>query len=95
MNKYKIFFNLFLTLFLVSNLFAGNTNQNLKEEDNNVAYLGLKKQISRIYKITGNFKKDNKRNKKDVFCEYFVFDKKNVKDDEVSLARNYNLSGIG
>ena len=93
MKKYKIFFTLFLSLFLVPNLFADETKQNSKNKDNNSEYLDLQKQVSRLYKITGNFKKDDKYNKKEYFCEYFISDKKNDSNNEnFNLDNSYDLS---
>lgn len=92
MKKYKIVFKLFLVLFFVSNLFAANTKQDSKEEDNNVAYLSLQKQVSREYRITGNFKKDNKYNKKNVV--YVRLDN-NKQDDtkQVASKEKYSVAG--
>ena len=48
MKKYKLFLQLFLILFLVSNLFADiKNNVEQKENDNNVAYLGIEKESSK------------------------------------------------
>lgn len=68
---HKIFFKLFIILFLSINLFAAKKNTNVdrinkivKNEKEGVAYLGLQKEAPKQYRITGNFKKDNKYNKK-------------------------------
>ena len=87
MKKYKIVFKLFLVFFFVSNLFAANVKQESKEEDNNVAYLSLQKQVSREYRITGNFKKDNKYNKKYVVYARLSNDKQD--DTEKDALDNY------
>ena len=92
MKKYKIVFKLFLVFFFVSNLFAANVKQESKEEDNNVAYLSLQKQVSREYRITGNFKKDNKYNKKYVVYARLSNDKQD--DTEKDASNNkYSVSG--
>lgn len=94
MRNYKIFFTLFLSLFLVSSLFADKTKQNSKKEDNNIAYLGLQKQVSRLYKVTGNFKKDNKYNKKNVAFESYVLYKQDDNKEQVNISTDtYNILG--
>ncbi len=48
MRKYKLFFKLFLILFLTSNLFADiKSNIDQKENDSNIAYLGIEKQSAK------------------------------------------------
>lgn len=71
MKMYKMFFKLLIILFLSINLFAAKKskdidkiNEIVKNEKKDVAYLGLQKEAPKQYRITGNFKKDNKYNKK-------------------------------
>ena len=69
MKRYKLFLISFLMVSFTCGLFAetkvNNVKQTSKEkETNSVAYLGLERDISKQYRITGNFKKDKKYNEK-------------------------------
>lgn len=72
MKKCKFFMVVFLFFVLISNLFAGvdNSVQIIEKKDSNVIYFNM----SREYKITGQFDKDIKYNKKEKFVEYVVGD---------------------
>ncbi len=76
MKKCKFFLVVSLFFILISNLFAGvdKTAQIIEKKDNSAACSDLKKNISREYKITGQFAKDSKYNKKEKFVDYVVVD---------------------
>ena len=69
MKRYKLFLISFLMVSFTCGLFAETKVNSVKQtsnekETNSVAYLGLERDISKQYRITGNFKKDKKYNEK-------------------------------
>ena len=89
MNKYKIFFKMFLILCLASNLCADISGNHIQQKENNenknVAYLGLEKKVSE----ETNVKNNNKYNEKkylDVTGE-----EENTKKQ---FSENYDVNGV-
>lgn len=69
MKRYKLFLISFLMVSFTCGLFAETKVNNVKQtpsekETNSVAYLGLERDLSKQYRITGNLKKDKKYNEK-------------------------------
>ena len=100
MKKYKLFFKIFFVLYFASNLFVDVSGEYLekkdKNEDKNIAYLGLEKKASNekeyLY-ITGNEKKVEKElNEKDEANGNGVFSVHKILGNKKSV--QYNITGI-
>lgn len=74
MKKYKLFFVVSLLFVLISGSFASvdKSAKISEKQGKGVACSDLSKNMSREYKATGYFDKDNKYNKKERFVEYAI-----------------------